>query len=181
MGSGSGIILENLGNIGEFVSVIAVVVTLIYLTSQVRQNTLAIERSSRQAISSGYREQNALLIDPNVSEAYSVSLRDFPDMPSAQKRTFAHAINDHALFFQSTHALYESGTLDEKDYSPYLTWLACHLATPGGSLWWKETGSFYNSAMANALDTKIAEGSLPDVLDLALFALDDRAPGSITR
>jgi len=154
---------------------------LIYLTSQVRQNTLAIERSSRQTISSGYREQNALLIDPIVSEAYSVGIRDFPDMPSVQKRLFSTAINDHALFFQSTFALYESGTLQEKDYTPYLTWFACHLVTPGGSLWWKETRGFYNASMVDALDTKVAEGSLPEVMDLGFFALDDVAPGSITR
>ena len=85
--------LEGLGNLGDFIGGIAVVITLIYLTSQVRQSTSAMLMASRQAISSAYRAQNDHLGDPHVSEAYAVGLRDFPHMPSDQKRVFAHAIN----------------------------------------------------------------------------------------
>ena len=132
-----------------------------------------MQTASREAIYSGYRAQNSLLIDPTVSEAYAVGLRTFPDMPSAQKRIFTHAINDHALFFQSVVALYEAGTLPDKDYTPYLIWFSSHLATPGGARWWEETHGFYNAALIEAVGQKIADGTLPDVLPLGFFVLDE--------
>ena len=170
--------LEALGNLGEFIGGIAVVVTLIYLANQIRQNTSALSTASREAIYSGYRAQNAHLIDTNVSEAYAVGLQHFPDMPSSQKRVFSHTINDHALFFQGAFALYEAGTLPKEDYTPYLNWFSSHLATPGGSLWWRETRGFYNAALVDALDKKFAEETLPDVLGLGLFALDGGEPAA---
>ena len=170
--------LETLGNLGDFIAGIAVLATLIYLAHQVRQNTSALSTASREAIYSGYRAQNAHLIDTDVSEAYAVGLRYFPDMPSSQKRVFTHTINDHALFFQGAFALYEAGTLPKKDYTPYLNWFSSHLVTPGGSLWWRETRGFYNEDLIDALDKKFAEETLPDVLGLGFFALDGGEPAA---
>ena len=154
--------------------------TLIFLTNQIRRQTAALVTASREAIYEGYRAQNSHLIDPKVSEAYAVGLRHFPDMPASQKRVFTHAINDHALFFQAAFALHEAGTLPEKDYAPYLNWFSSQLATPGGSSWWRETRAFYNQALIEAIDSKFAEGNLPDVLGLGFFALEREEPSSPT-
>ena len=164
--------LETLGNLGDFISGIAVLVTLIYLANQVRRNTSVLSTASREAIYSAYRAQNAHLIDTDISEAYAAGLRYFPDMPSSQKRVFSHTINDHALFMQGAFALYEAGTLPEKDYAPYFNWFSSHLVTPGGALWWLETRGFYNADLVDALDKKFAEETLPDVLGLGFFAFD---------
>jgi hypothetical protein len=170
--------LDALGNLGDFIGGIAVIVTLIYLATQVRLHTAALRTASRQDISAGYRAQNDHLIDPQVSEAYALGLRHYPDMPSEQKRIFAHAINDHALFFQTAFALYEAGTLGEENYTPYLTWFACHLATPGGSIWWNEAGAFYNADLVHAIELKLSEQKLPNVLGMGFFAIDDRSSTS---
>lgn len=82
------------------------------------------------------------------------------------------------MFFQAAFALHEAGSLPEKDYTPYLTWFASHLATPGGSLWWKETRGFYNTALIDAIDRKVEEGGLPAVLGLGFFALDVEEQGT---
>ena len=43
--------LEDLGNLGEFIASIGVLITLIYLAIQIRQNTEATKIQTRQAIS----------------------------------------------------------------------------------------------------------------------------------
>lgn len=151
------------------------VVTLVYLTTQIRQNTSAIRTSSRQDLSASYRAMNDHLLDADICEAYALGIRDYPNMPVREKRAFSHAINDHTLFFQSAFALFDTGALEKENYEPYLIWLSSHLATPGGSAWWREAGQFYNTAMVSALDARLAEGDLPDVMHLGFFALDDRA------
>ena len=164
--------LDALGNIGDFVGGVAVLATLIYLATQVRQHTKTLRPASRQNLSAGYRAQNDHLLDPQISAAYALGLRDYPDIPPAQRRVFTHAINDHALFLQTAFALYESGELGIENYSPYLTWFACQVATPGGSEWWREARGFYNVALVESGDARLAEGSLPDVLELGFFAVE---------
>ena len=164
--------LNALGDLGDFVGGIAVLITLAYLATQVRQHTAALRTASRQDLSAAYRSHNQHLLDPAVSEAYATGLRDYPDMPPDQKRTFTHAINDHALFLQNAFALYESGALGVENYSPYLTWFACAVATPGGSAWWREIHGFYNAALVDSIDARLREADLPDARKLGFFAVD---------
>ena len=165
--------LDALGDIGDFLGGVAVLITLAYLAAQVRHHTAALRTASRQDLTSGYRAHNQHHLDPQVSEAYAVGLRNYPDMPPAQKRIFTRTINDHALFLQTAFALYESGALGAENYAPYLTWLACQLATPGGSVWWQETRGFYNAALVDSIDSRLAAGGLPNALDLGFFAVGD--------
>lgn len=55
--------LDTLGNLGDFVGGIAVVITLIYLAVQVRQNTSALKAASWQEVVSGAREAAKLRRD----------------------------------------------------------------------------------------------------------------------
>jgi hypothetical protein len=119
---------------------IAVVATLVYLSVQVRQNTVAIEASSRQQIVSGYRDANRLWLHPGAARAYSEGLRRFPDMEFEQINLFNTLFSDQALFFQGAFALHETGQLEEETYRAYLDWFASNVATPGGSAWWEQIG-----------------------------------------
>jgi hypothetical protein len=58
---------ETLGNLGDFIGGIAVVVTLVYLAIQVRQNTIALRTASRQEIVRAFRDHNRLTIDHKAS------------------------------------------------------------------------------------------------------------------
>jgi len=173
-------ILEALGNIGDFVGGIAVVVTLIYLAVQVRQNTAALRTASRQEIAAGFRDVNRLNLDPNALRAYGEGLRKYPHMPFDQRGRFSTIIADHALFVQGAFALYEAGQLEEQTYRAYLHFFACHLITPGGAAWWAETGRpFFVGRMVEAVDKRLAEGNLPDITQLAFFNADDFVGGPV--
>ena len=165
--------LNALGDIGDFVGGVAVLITLAYLATQVKQHTAALRTASRQDLSSAFRSHNDHLLDPQVSEVYALGLRNYPDLTPAQKRTFTCTISDQALFLQNAFALYESGALGIENYKPYLTWFACAVSTPGGSEWWRETQGFYNVALVQSIDARLAEGDLPDVLELGFFALEE--------
>ena len=52
-----------LGNFGEFLGAIAVVVTLIFLTLQIRQNTKSLDESRTIALAQTYQSRAALIMD----------------------------------------------------------------------------------------------------------------------
>jgi hypothetical protein len=169
-------ILDTLGNLGEFVGGLAVVVTLIYLAIQVRHNTAALRTASRQEIVSGFRAHNRLFLEPSAGRTYAEGLRAHPDMPFDERNLFVILIFDHALFFQGAFALHESGQLEGETYQAYLTWFTCQLATPGGAAWWAESRQSWPARMVEALDARLSRGDLPDIREMQPFRLDDYPP-----
>ncbi len=168
--------IESLGAIGDFVGGIAVLVTLVYLAVQVRQNTAALKTASRQEVVAGYREFNRLQLMTGRSDEYARGLRHYPDLPFGDRSAFSGIINDLALFMQGAFALHESGALEDETYHAYLDWFACNLATPGGAAWWREIGPFFAPRMVAAVDARLARGDLPDITKLPSFALEDEDP-----
>ena len=53
--------LESLGNIGEFLGALAVLISLVYLAIQIRQNTQTVRSATHQAWVTGVAQINMLL------------------------------------------------------------------------------------------------------------------------
>lgn len=167
-------ILDALGNLGDFIGGIGVVVTLIYLASQIRQNTTALRTASRQEIASGYRESNRLRLDPAASLAWVTGLSSFPNMPFEARSRFGTVMIDEALFFQGAFAIHESGQLEESTYTAYLDWFTSIVATPGGAVWWEETGRpVFVPGMVAAVDLRLSSGGLHDIRSMPALRLDE--------
>jgi len=80
-----------LGNYGEFVGAVDVVVTLGYLANQVRQQRLESRARSVHEILWGFRDAQAFFADPEVAELGSrlVQLRPAPRKRSRLALTLA--------------------------------------------------------------------------------------------
>ncbi len=166
--------LEDLGNIGDFVGGIAVILTLLYLALGVRQNTAALNTAGRQEVSRGCREANRVWLEPGVARAYAKGLRDYPHMAYDELILFVAVFNDQALFFQGVFALQDSGQVDSETYQGYVGWFAMNVATPGGTNWWDEVARpIYTPGMVAAVDARIAAGGLPDLRELHMMRPDD--------
>ena len=161
--------LESLGNIGDFIGGIAVLVTLVYLAAQVRQNTQSVDTASRQEIVAGFRSHNRLYFQPGANDAFSVGIRRYPEMPREQLNLFTAIQTDHALFFQSVFALHEAGTLEGETYEAYLAYFSASVATPGGARWWSEISPIFTRRMVQTVDGRVAEGGLADIRSLEAF------------
>ena len=156
---------------------LAVIVTLFCLATQLRQNTQALRTASRQEIVNGYREADRLMLTPGVAQAYSIGLRRFPAMTFSDRHLFLTVFNDQALFFQGVFALYETGQLEDETYNAYLRWFAAQVVTPGGGVWWEGVARpIYTARMVSAVDARVAEGHLPDLLEMEWFEMEDAQP-----
>jgi hypothetical protein len=162
--------LEDLGNLGDFIGGLAVVVTLIYLAMQVRHNTAALERSSRQDVVAGFRENLRICFQPGMGATLTRGIRAYPDLLFEEKMAFGNFTADLALFLQSAFALHESGTLEEETYQAYLDFCGAWLATPGGERAWAELKPLFFPRMVAAVDARLAAGGLPELTEGEFFA-----------
>jgi len=60
--TGAALTLQDLGNLGELISAIAVVISLVYLAAQIRQNTKSVRTSTYQAILDSSRSDTELIL-----------------------------------------------------------------------------------------------------------------------
>jgi hypothetical protein len=74
---------------GEFIGGIAVVVSLIYLASQIRQNSRLLQASTTSASSQVEVAVNTLMAqDPKVAKAYAEGLADLDSLSEESRRRF---------------------------------------------------------------------------------------------
>jgi hypothetical protein len=129
--------LEDLGNIGEFVAAVAVVVSLIYLAVQIRQNTGSLRTSAYEHVATGAADLNARISESaELTKLVTLGGLD-PDRLSPEERVrfmflmFAIFGNLEFIFQQWQRGLIEPDAWDRWSQTiRYYTW------QPGVRSWW---------------------------------------------
>lgn len=85
--------LQDLGNIGEFVGAVGVVVSLVYLAVQIRQNTKATRANSVQDLTENINKAAEKLIEPENAELYLRGIRSYATLTPEEKLRFGQLIN----------------------------------------------------------------------------------------
>jgi len=134
----------NWGAIGAFseaIGAIAVLVTLVYLTIQLRQNTKAIEQSTQRGVFDDANDWMYKIIEsPEVAELYLSGMKG--ELPSTSDRLrFSLLLN--ALFVHWGHA-FDAGAFHIVNNSQ----IAGVLSRPGGAAYWKRTVSNKSISMS---------------------------------
>ena len=83
---------DAIGALGEVIGAIAVFITLVYLTFQIRLNTKSVKAAAVQAaMTSASSTYAALAYDAEMSRIYWEGLSDFKSLPRDERRRFAEA------------------------------------------------------------------------------------------
>ena len=125
-----------LGNYGEFVGAIAIVVTLIYLAVQLKQNTASVRASAYQAWVAANVDINVAMSNPAQSEMIG---KGDMDPTNLTDESFAGFLMLHMAMMQmaqSTDYLYRSGSLDRELWEAEMNRAAAILAFPGVRQMW---------------------------------------------
>jgi hypothetical protein len=79
---------------GEFIGGIAVVFSLLYLASQIRQNSRLLRTSTASASSAVQNNATSLVVqDPEVARIYDAGLTDRSSLSNVDRRRFVSIIN----------------------------------------------------------------------------------------
>ena len=146
---------EAIGAIGEVVGAVAVVATLLYLSTQLRQNTRAAHNSSWQAIVQ-------LLSNLDVTEATDPSLSEF----IRRAESSADGLSDDEMwkFYRVAQARLgvieyaflasQSGTIDQFYWDGILPYVEVLASKPGYAEFWVQQGrDIYHPDFVHYFDT----------------------------
>ena len=81
--------LQDLGNLGELISAIAVVISFVFLAVQIRQNTKTVQTSTYQAVLDSARSDTELILaHPHLERVYRLGRRDLNDLTDEERPLF---------------------------------------------------------------------------------------------
>jgi hypothetical protein len=137
--------LEDLGNIGEFVAAIGVIISLIYLGVQIRQNTRSVRTASYQSWFDSYSNfSNTVLASPELDALVHRGATD-PDSLTPEERRHFNGISRRGFrLWENLYYHRLQGTIDADLYSTWRDNFSRRYAQPTGVklFWVEEQGEF---------------------------------------
>jgi hypothetical protein len=124
---------ELLGNYGEFVGAIAVVVTLGYLAVQIKQNTRATKNASAETMM--VAAQNTALALGSSNEVASIWVRgltDYSSLDADEQARMHFLLLSQILTSDSMYWSYRVGNLDEELWERQSSWMKTILQSEAG-------------------------------------------------
>jgi len=150
--------LQDLGNIGEFVGAIGVVVSLIYLTRQMSQNTTAVRAASfNSMVQNSIRLLEHSFRDFEFAQFLERAQRD-PESLTAEEQvrwdSYMTAVYRH---FGNLVYQYRVGALDKQMWRSYEGTLKNHLRTPSWADWYRTNAPLFSTALTEQVERALRE------------------------
>lgn len=162
--------LNELGNIGEFVSSIGVIVSLIYLALQVRKNTETERTSTYQSVVSDFGSLNrAMASTPELSYLFVKAMENFGELSSDEKARISQLFFAAFHYFENMFYQNQKGYLEEDVWRGWKRIMLSYYARPGFQTWWSVRRDVYSQAFGEFLETTELEvhiASYDDVTQL---------------
>jgi len=153
---------DAIGAIAEIFGAIAVVVSLAYLASQIRQNTRQLRVAGRQASVDSLK---GTIVSQTESETARLILHGFDsycELSKPDKFRFNGQMNNMVFDFQLTKTLHDEGAFPDEAMAVHRRWIVDVLSTPGGKEWW-QLDTYVDAATREYIDGFLARGEGKDV------------------
>ncbi len=155
---------EAIGAVGEILSALAVLVTLVYLATQIRQSTAQQKREELVSIQHGQNAVIAQLQDPRVFGAYVRTADD--RRPTIEDRGTALSwVIQYLNHFQVVHELHRNGALNEEQYQLWAGFAVAIVAPKGVRRWWDEEDGrlAFHSEVRQLIDSRLQDSENPPI------------------
>lgn len=144
---------QAIGSIAQVIGALAVVLSLIYLSIQVRQSTKATNVATAHATSSAIREWiQPMMEDVDLSWTFTVGAEDPGRLDERERVRFGQCCFTYFRMFEDAFYQYEHGTLDPALWDGYKIHLAAYAKSPGMLAYWKERRHTYHPRFREFLD-----------------------------
>jgi hypothetical protein len=131
--------LSDLGNLGDFIGGVGVIITLAYLATQIRRNTQEIRAASLDSIVASHMEfQRSVWSDPVLNKLWFDGYTGkTAELPEEDSRRFLFMLISCARHWERAYHRARGGTLDETSWSGIHRELAAVFASAGAKVYWQ--------------------------------------------
>ena len=121
------------GVVAEIIGALTVLVTLIYLTIEIRQNRVAVEAATQASVSEGWNLINAVILgSEEVGDIWARGFDDPNSLNPSEKVRFMILGQSYLNQFTLEKRLADSGTLTTEQWNAHATALSHIMSSKGG-------------------------------------------------
>ena len=145
---------------GEFLGGIAVVVSLVYLASQIRQNSKLLRASTASVIMEGVNAVSGRMVDdPEVARIYFTGCEDRNSLSESDRQRFDPMMTMIFGAWDQEYDFFRDDVMSERAWKRARRALIYATQLRGIRQWWKDWGrSLYGGEFQDYVDGLIREG-----------------------
>ena len=150
--------LQDLGNLGEFVGALGVVISLIYLARQMRQNTTSARAASFNSMTeNSIRLLEGIFPDTEFAEFLHRAQSDQSELTPAELIQWDSYMTAVFRHFGNLVYQYRVGSLDQQMWEAYQRSLKEHLRTPAWRIWYEGNSHVFSTSLTQQVDQAVRE------------------------
>lgn len=143
---------EAVGAVGETVGAIGVVVTLIYLAMQIRQQNRESRIAAVHELNEAFRGSITSFQDAGLADIFSRGKDDFPSLTEPERLRFIAMVQAVFRVWEDAFYQYDGGRLDPRIWNSMLAQFSGYLSLPGVRRVWEIRKQAYNERFREFVD-----------------------------
>ena len=157
---------EALGAIAELLGAGGVVISLLYLAAQIRQNSRIAKVTAQEAAVRGFRDvQKSFLLDPVLNRLLMRSTKNWHTAPPEEQARLANALFQILKTWESIHLYYSRGLLEDDTWQGWNTLFQHYINTPGWREYWQLRSDVFSHAFRSYVEQASRPGEYRTVAD----------------
>ena len=171
--------LIDLANSGQVIGAIAVVISLIYVALQIRQNTNAVRAATSQSVHEHFANwYNSLARDASLSKIVIGGLRDYGALSETDKVQFVATFMAFLSYSQNAFIKWKQGLLAPPLWLAWEQIIMNFTGAPGGKGFWKERAYLFGDEFRRFVEGDLMKRTLhPDAKPFGVFSIGKEVTG----
>jgi hypothetical protein len=148
--------LQDLGDLGDFIGGLLLVVSLFYVAFQIRQNTIAQRMSAFQESVRAANDLSSLLAThPGLNALLLRARENLSALEPEERNVVSQVLSIGLRNFALNRELAEKELIPSGICEAYETNLRPFLDSPAGRTWWAENAAFFDVRFRSFLDERM--------------------------
>lgn len=168
---------EAIAAIGEILGALGVLASLIYLATQIRDNTRSLQAASLQSVLDGPRDRVLVPFGTSAEncEVFALGLNSLDNLNPNQQRQLWFMLVEHCFQMQQVMHLRERDLIPQVDHDAWLAWTASVFRTPGGAAIWPQLEAALTPTIASLIGRELErDPEHPSLFDAVPVFKQDR-------
>ena len=154
-----GMSLDSSAKVAEVVGAVAVVIGLLFVGFEIRENTVAQQFSATQTLVSEYNSAISAINDREFVCIFIRAGNNFANLSQSDKIRFSILMQPVFRTFEQLHYSDLKGTIDVNVYSGFKRQYAAMMQLPGNQQYWEARRHWFGGTFQEFTDNMIAQGA----------------------
>ena len=149
---------DALGSVAELLGTLLVLVSVLYLAVQVKQNTNAVKAASHHAVTDTFNSVSSLIAqDTDVARRWRLGNEQSPDLTEDERVSYGFMCIMYTRVFETIYYQRKMGTMEEQLFVAEEQTLKWGLSQPGYIEWWESNPISFSGEYREYVNSLIRE------------------------